>query len=141
MPNRPIFRDEVLGAVGGDFTPQYTATSDQQNLTNLRFTLINPTTEEGTSFAAGMMNNLFDFDNPFAVRGAKMRTIGLGTDNIEVRYEEPVTGVLIARSIAVRQASPLTWAITEELYDGATLIQSRGAIYAYVGGEWEATIT
>jgi len=131
------FQNEILGDVNGSTLPQYNISTSSGTLLNAMLELANPVTQQGTPHTADVMNNMFSFENALAIRNARMRTIGLGTDRIETIYEEQ-DGTIIARTVAMRTSN--TWHILEELYNAGVLIQSREATFAQIGIEWEGYI-
>lgn len=131
MP-RPIFTDENLGDIDGDFEPRY-------SFTNGKLRLLNPIAVSGTPQNSSTMNNLFYFYNLIGIAGSKYRTSGLGTNIITETVSDISTDELIASCVS-EKVSPTNWIVTEKLYNGGVMVQERRIEYNKVGNEWEAII-
>ena len=75
MARRPIFTNEVIADIGGDFEPQYDIIAENGTLTGAKLTLKNNIFVQGTPQNADNMNNLFDFDNLGSMAGNTCTTV------------------------------------------------------------------
>lgn len=121
---RPIFRNEVIGKVGGSYEPQYNIAAENGNLTGAKLSLINPITTAGTPQNADNMNNLFDMDNMDSMKDNRKTTIfnpdGSITEQVKAEGSDIVN--------ATRQTSfptPTSVAETTTIYsdDGETVLR------------------
>jgi len=69
---RSIFKDEVLSAYEGSYTPRYRITTDASGASSLA--LLNPVAQSGTKLSAGIFNNMYDFDNLASQSGHRRET-------------------------------------------------------------------
>jgi len=137
MANRPIFVDEILGDINGDFEPVY---DTAYFLSTGKMRLVNAIDVEATPQNAGQMNNLFYFYNLIGVRNTTYLASGLGTGTITETIRDANTSNLIAVNLSVK--SDNVWTVTETLYagDGIAVLQERQIVYTKVNDTWEAVI-
>jgi hypothetical protein len=127
----PIFRNEVIGAVGGDFAPRYRIAYDGGVIEGAALTLANPITQEGTAHSADMMNALFDFDNRAGMPGT---TLSVSFDDGVIT--EALSDTATGDAAALRVTSFGNGAVTSNVYvyDGSAAVRHTTSVTTFDGG-------
>ncbi len=94
---RPIFKNEVLAAVNGNYNAVYDISHSGGVLTNAKISLKNGITTPGTPHNADNMNNLFDFDNLDSMRGNTRITVFNANGSTTESIKNTSTGIVNAK--------------------------------------------
>lgn len=103
---RPIFKNEIIGDIEGDFKPQYDI-SPQGHIE-----LKNPITVQGTPVNADTLNNLFNMDNLDSMAGNFKDTIfnadGSITENIREHEGVAINATKTTKFLATGEVEETT---------------------------------
>ncbi len=132
---RPVWRNEVIGDVGGDFDPQYDlSVNGEVVFQNAKLTLKNPVTTAGTRHNADNMNNLFDIDNMDSMKGHTRQTIFNADGSITEEIRDSAANILNAKRVTTFPANGSVVATTTVYTDdGVGILRQSAITTSFVG--------
>jgi hypothetical protein len=121
---RPVWQNEVIGDICGDFDPQYDISVDGTVLhENAKLTLKNPIATYGTRHSADNMNNLFDMDNMDSMRGHYRTTVFNADGSITEEIKNSITNVRNALRVTTFPAGGFLETTTIFTDDGQFIVR------------------
>jgi len=113
---KPVFVDEVIGQVGGAYTPVYDITAGNVTIaSDAEIKLKNPITQQGTPHSAAVMNLLFDFDNIAGMPGNKRVTAFNADGSVTETIASSTAGTDLAKRVTTFPGNTVVG--EETLYD------------------------
>jgi hypothetical protein len=119
---RPVFVNETLGHIDGDYAPRYDIEYDGGVINGAKLTLANEIVAPGTTHNAAVMNNLFDFDNLASMRGNRLTTQSVGSSVVET-IKDSVSNVTNASRVATFVGNQVTEVTTIYSDDGSQTLR------------------